>query len=83
MFCFTSRLVRKSDPVGRTITIILFVNVMYEYHSKTLLFYNNNESGVTCVLTQVCFTLYRCWFSIEINNIMFKQKNYQFICSTQ
>ena len=28
MFCFTSRIARKSDPVGRSI----FVNVMYEYH---------------------------------------------------
>ena len=28
MFCFTSRIARKNDPVGRSI----FVNVLYEYH---------------------------------------------------
>ena len=32
MFCFTSRIARKSDPVGRSI----FVNVLYEYHYKII-----------------------------------------------
>ena len=34
MFCFTSRIARKSDPVhvGRSI----FVNVLYEYHYKVM-----------------------------------------------
>ena len=36
MFCFTSRVARKSESVGRNI----FVNVMYEYHYKIMNFIN-------------------------------------------
>ena len=41
MFCFTSRIARKSDPVGRSI----FVNVLYEYH-KSLPTLSKSEPSV-------------------------------------
>ena len=46
MFCFTSRIARKSDPVhvGRSI----FVNVMYEYHYKIMNLINSISRFPPC-----------------------------------
>ena len=44
VFCFTSRIAKKSDPVGRSI----FVNVLYEYHYKIMNLINSKRCFPPC-----------------------------------